>query len=139
MNSFTIIIIIGLITILCGFFTTLKSTREDKDPENIEKETKLKAKYESLLDDGETLVSVCRGYKEFYILTDKRLFIEGKKDNSVIDLDNIKKVKIQNMSGGKVSTAMSCMRIIIKADKNYSLYRQSNNFTDIAQFFLQRY
>lgn len=139
MNSFTIIIIIGLITTLTGYLTTLKSTREDNNPENIEKEKKIKAKYESLLDDGETLVSVCRGDKGFYILTDKRLFIENKKGNFAIDLDNIKKVKTQNMSGGKVSTAASCMRIIIKADKNYSLYRQSNNFTDIAQFFLRRY
>ena len=136
MNSFHIIVILGLITIFCGFLVTMRSRKEDSKPENVKKEQEIREKYEALCREGEKLISVCRGYKEYYILTDQRLFIEGAKGEKTIDLDSIKTVKFFNASGGKVHTAINCMRIVIKAESVHTLYRQSGKFDEIAQFFV---
>lgn len=134
--SFHIIVILGLITIFCGFLVTMRSRKEDSKPENVKKEQEIREKYEALCGEGEKLISVCRGYKEYYILTDQRLFIEGAKGEKTIDLDSIKTVKFLNASGGKVHTAINCMRIVIKAESVHTLYRQSGKFDEIAQFFV---
>ena len=135
MNSFYTIVILGLITIFAGFLFTIKSRKEDSKPENVKKEQEIREKYEVLCREGEKLISVCRGYKEYYILTDQRLFIEGAKGEKTIDLDSIKTVKLLNASGGKAHTAMNCMHIVIKAESDHTLYRQSERFNEIAQFF----
>ncbi len=140
MDSFYIIIAIGLISSIVIAIMRYKAEKGDQDPSNIEKDRAAATKYSELCEESETISVVCRGYKEeYYVLTNKRLIIDNKKGFNSIPLQSISKVDLKKADGSKARSSSDCQLIMIHAEKRYTIVRYSGKFDGIAEYFFSRF
>lgn len=119
-----------------------RSKKNDEDPEIQKTQAEVERRWSAQCEPGENLWAVCInraliGEEEWYILTSKRLVIEGGKHPCEIPLDTITKIKVTDGKSVSATTPSNAQFIEIRTSiGKVTLVRSSQKFDDIAKCFL---
>lgn len=110
----------------------------DEDPTHQQMDVEVERRWLELCEPDEELQVVCRcNTHEYYILTSKRLVVEGGRKPREIPLDTISKVTAHAYGGKKTGDPRHAARIELQTPEGkVSLAQGSGKFTDLAKRLL---
>lgn len=88
---------------------------------------------ETALLPRETVKVICPQKKGRWILTSKRLLLEGKGGFHAVPLEKIKSVQGQNAAGNRTTAPANMVSLTVKTDKDYTLLNIGDQFTELVK------
>lgn len=143
MNPLLLVVVGGLIIGIAFAVIKARSAKADALPENREAAQKEEEKIKAQCKEGESVKVVCRGNGKdvYYVLTDQRLIIDKNKGMNSIPLDMIERVLFYKLGGERTKNASDCayFKVFVFEGKKYSLYRYSEKFDQLCEYFMSVY
>lgn len=131
MENWQSLLAIALLVLLL----TIKSAAAKK---RNRKEREFTRKLELVLQPRENIKVICPQKSGSCILTTKRLLFETRDGFSAVPLEKIKRVQGVNDAGKATASVPKMVRLVVKAEKEYTLHNASEHFAELAKQLISK-
>ena len=116
----------GVLILLLAIRSAVKKSRDRKN-------RAFARRLETVLQPKETVKVTCCHRSDHWILTNKRLLHDGPDGMTAIPLTSIKRVQGVTKEGKTTVSPGKMEKIIVKADKEHTIYNRSQEFEELAK------
>jgi len=129
MNKNQSILLAGLILIL-GLTLWIREIVQRARSNQLRDQTRT---LETLLQPKETVKAICPNRSGRWILTSKRLVIQERSGYTAFPFRKIQRVQGHTAEGKSTAAPAKMTTLTVKADREFTLYNQSEAFVDFAK------